>query len=321
MTNPTAPNVRSGRHPRQGGTGRHPATGTDETGRDRGDATTEVDSGAAGLCWVSVHAFYHGDLDVLLLDGVAPVVADLRRRSLVDGFFYLRYWDGGQHLRVRLRTGNEDAVRRLALDGLHRYLSACPSKDFLELERYPEYAAVLAADEGLTNHLRSPMPNNTVHEIAYRPETDRYGHGAELAAVERHFVESSRIALGLVGAGANRDQRHTAALSAILLAWHGASPTPTSMPPVPGEFEARYRRTRRSLRVLADRVAEIAAGTSTLPAEGALSAWWRSIGALADSRVADLCAHLFCNRLGLTVADERYLRYLAARTSTSGDES
>jgi Lantibiotic biosynthesis dehydratase C-term len=31
--------------------------------------------------------------------------------------------------------------------------------------------------------------------------------------------------------------------------------------------------------------------------------------------VVDTCVHLFCNRLGVSLPDEGYLRYLAARTT------
>ena len=260
--------------------------------------------------WVSVHAFYHGNLDVLLLDAVRPLVAELRERRLIDGYFFLRYWDGGQHLRLRLDSTVDGEVERLALDRLRRYLAANPAADFAGMDRYPDLAASYAAGEGVTDYLREPMPNNTVHAIPYRPETERYGEGAALAAVERHFVESSRIALGLIAAGATRDQRHTVALAATLLAWRTGRPRQTGIIP---ELERRYLAGRSGLHEIAKRTKEIADGVSSFPASGALSSWWRSIGAAPNDRVADMCAHLLCNRLGLTIADERYVRYLAAR--------
>jgi Lantibiotic biosynthesis dehydratase C-term len=78
---------------------------------------------------------------------------------------------------------------------------------------------------------------------------------------------------------------------------------------------SRYLAHRQALRTLTLRVAEVADGTSTLPASGALTTWWRSIGAVPSRRVADLCAHLLCNRPGLTYTEERYVRQLAARAA------
>jgi hypothetical protein len=263
------------------------------------------------MTWVSVHVFYHGELDVLLTDAVRPLTDDLRRRGLIDGFFFLRYWDGGKHLRVRLRSSTvDDPVEELALAALRRYLAACPSPDFPDLDGYPAAAAAYAEAEGVTDYLREPMPNNTAHAIAYVPETERYGQF--LAAAEQHFVESSRIALGLITAGTTKDQRHTAALSALLLTWWGGKirrPAPN-----PG-YAQRYAAQRDALGTIAARMDGIARGTSDLPESGALSSWWRSIRAIGDRRVADLCAHLLCNRLGLSIGDEQYVRYLAARAA------
>jgi len=177
-----------------------------------------------------VHAFHHGDLDVLLLDGVRPLLDELRRRGLIDASFFLRYWDGGPHLRVRLRATVDDAapVRELALRRLRSYLAAHPAPQAADgaLDGYAELAAGFARAEGMAEFLPRPLPNNTVHAIAYRPETGRYGHGPSLDAVERHFAESSRIALGLVAAGTTSGQRHTAALAALLLTWTAFTPQP-----------------------------------------------------------------------------------------------
>ena len=259
------------------------------------------------MTWVSLHAFYHGDLDGLLLGGLRPLLAELRTEARLTGFFFLRYWDGGPHLRIRLGTNEPAHVRDLALRRLRAYLAAYPSPDRADLDRYPAQAAQLAAGEGVADYLRRPMPNNTVHEIAYRPETDRYGDGDALALVERHFVESSRIALGLIAAGATATQRIMAAAGALMLAWHGRRPPPA--PPGPVDD---------TLRALAQRVGEIPAGTSTLPRDGALSAWWRTISTLPDARVADLCAHLLCNRLGIGIEQEHGLREAVARAIGGG---
>ena len=264
--------------------------------------------------WVSVHAFHHGDQDALLLGGVRPLLAELRAAGLVEEFFFLRYWDGGPHLRLRFlppSTVDGDQLQRLVLDRLRRHLAAHPAPESAAVADYPRFAPVLARREGVTEYLRRPRPNNTVRPVRYVPETERYGDGADLVAVERHFGESSRIALGLIAAGATRGQRHTTALCAVQLAWLAAG----HRPPVSADpdADARYLADRQRLRTLKIRVAEIAEGTSTLPASGALTTWWRSIGAAPVRRVADLCAHLLCNRLGLGYPDERRVRQLAAR--------
>lgn len=274
------------------------------------------------MSWVSLHAFYHGDLDVLLLDGVRPLVDDLRRAALIDGFFYLRYWDGGPHLRIRLRSPHDADVTDIALGALRDYLRDHPAADRPQPGDYAAQAARLAAAEGIADHLRTPVPNNTVRAIAYRPETARYGEGASLAAAERHFGESSRIALGLIAAGANRGQRQIAAFAALVLAWHGLRPPPAppENPAGDGSEEAAHQDNASLLHDVAAAAAGIPAGTSALPEGAALTAWWRTVSTLPEPAVRDICAHLFCNRLGIGPREEHRLRRLARRTLTSESE-
>jgi len=265
--------------------------------------------------WLSLHAFHHGDLDALLMHAVRPLLARLRADRLLDRYFFLRYWDGGPHLRLRLLPPPAvDAadVERLAVAWLRGYLAEHPAPDLPAIADYPRFAPALAGREGVDGYLPHPLPNNSVHAIAYVPEVDRYGDGESLAAVEAHFAESSRIALGLVCAGAGRRQRHTAALCAVMLGWRAQGTTPPQV--TDPELDRSYAAGREALRELAGQVARIADGTSTLPHSGALRSWWRSLGPGPVRRVADLCAHLLCNRLGLTYTDERNVRRLAART-------
>jgi hypothetical protein len=74
---------------------------------------------------------------------------------------------------------------------------------------------------------------------------------------------------------------------------------------------------------LARRMRMLAAAAAELPSAGALAGWARSVSGLRDElaaqfvagrvlRVLDVCAHLFCNRLGVPPVEEAALRRLAA---------
>ena len=52
--------------------------------------------------WISAHVFYSDGLDRLLTEAVRPLVGELIAARLVRAYFYLRYWDGGPHLRLRV---------------------------------------------------------------------------------------------------------------------------------------------------------------------------------------------------------------------------
>src|SRR5881394_1255402 len=63
--------------------------------------------------WLSAHLFYQGSLDQLLRQLVSPLVGDLRDRRLIAGHFFLRYWQGGPHVRLRLLPRQADAAEEI----------------------------------------------------------------------------------------------------------------------------------------------------------------------------------------------------------------
>jgi len=283
--------------------------------------------------WVSAHLFYTDDLDVVLVDAVRPLVTDLLAEETVHGYFFLRHWDGGPHIRLRLLVPDEadqSRVRAAVSVRCGRYLRRHPSVTRLSPEAYAPMAARLASLEQTPSHRPTPLPNNTVQFIPYRREYDRFGTDAEMQAVERHFIESSHIAMALIGSRARADQRRTAAYAMILLAWltgdRGGLAPATWTGLQSDDLEARYLRQRDRLLTLADLAHRLAAGRATGVAEGSLAAWLRSIRALraqlpgsTAGQVIDICAHLMSNRLGLTLPDEGCLRYFAARAMTELD--
>jgi hypothetical protein len=295
--------------------------------------------------WLSAHLYYHDPLDPLLTGMVAPLVQELAVAGLARRFFFLRYWDGGPHLRLRLWTaaGAREPVEARVVERYAEFTRAHPAPDRLDVAGYRRRAAELARWEGLTGYAPEPHPNNSLAFVPYRPEHHRYGHGGGLAAVERHFAESSRIALRLICAGATAAHRRTAAFSMLLLAWHTAARAAgqarvPSLPPalVDPEAEATYLRQRLRLRALAIRMSELAHRTAgeagrEAPLAGeagptdALTSFATSLtrlrGALAappsPGSILDNCGHLICNRLGIEPVEEGRLRYLAARTADS----
>jgi len=272
--------------------------------------------------WLSAHAFYHDDLDRLLLGAVAPLVERLQ-----TGWFYLRYWDGGPHVRLRVRSGA--GVRELVEDCFARHFAADPARGQLSEGEYLHSAAELAGLERMGKYADRLYPNNSVVFIPYRRELDRYGDGPAIEAVEHHFFQSSRIALGIV-AGVPAPRRTDAACAMLLLAWFSVESELDGLLARNRMIADRYPATApapdhlgwaadlaRRMRVLAGRVTEITGN-------GALLEWARATATLRDSladcgtpprkaaEVIDDCAHLLCNRLGIPIQTEGRLRGLAA---------
>ncbi|GAA3861925.1 hypothetical protein GCM10022243_30260 [Saccharothrix violaceirubra] len=284
--------------------------------------------------WLAAHLFHHGNLDDLLVRLVAPLVRELDRPA-----FFLRYWDGGNHVRLRvLAPDDRDAVGAVIRDRAEAYFAESPAPDLMSAEHYRSVAPGLALGEGLTDYLPELRPNNSVLFQPYTREHHRYGHGASMEAAEHHFAESSAVVLDLLGTHPSTRQRDTACYALILLAWFAAEPDPVRLTAwrdrldrgwaerfgplgVVAEAESAqvFERDRGTLVAIADRLRAGRVGGSVL------GRWSASVTALAaslrrpDARapeggplpVLDACAHLLCNRLGVSPAAEVHLRRLA----------
>jgi hypothetical protein len=299
---------------------------------------------------VSAHAFYHGDLDRLIVGAVPAIVGDLRAQGLADDFFFLRYWDGGTHLRLRVRPTASTAipaVEKLIGRRFADHFERSPALDSMPQRDYAELARTLAEWESMPAYTERLYPNMSVEFIPYVRERDRYGYGASIAAVERHFTDSSRIALDLLIHGLSADQRTTAAAATILLAWFSVDPDPARLsqtiilPVSDSTMEDRLGRQHDQVVRLAGQMLALSGRAADLPPDGTLVRWAQSMSTLctalvtevekgmfdpptrgwegaetaigSDPRlrvlpVLDICAHLLCNRLGLPITEEAVVR-------------
>ncbi len=141
--------------------------------------------------WTCWHAFHHGDageVDRLLVEGVGPAVARITERRHPQGWFYLRYWDGGPHVRVRVQGLDEQRALDLAA-ALRSWLREHPP------ERTRDPAEHYAA-HGVEPAGRPWHAHGEVVGAGYDPEFDRYGGAAAMDLAEDLFVASTRLALG-----------------------------------------------------------------------------------------------------------------------------
>lgn len=159
--------------------------------------------------WVSAHLFYHGDQDAVIVGVVRPVAERLGRAGLADGFFFLRYWEGGPHVRLRVRARPEQAaeVRSAIEETAAEFHRTSPSRSELTEQGYTESAAALAALEQMTDYDTVLHPDNSVAFIDYVPETSVFGSGRALEAVEKQFMAASALAVELIARGRTPGQR------------------------------------------------------------------------------------------------------------------
>src|SRR5205823_8619172 len=131
--------------------------------------------------WVSCHIHYSVSLDNVLLNGVTPLLAVLRRLKLADYWFFLRYWDGGPHLRLRLlprHDADRTLIEEVTTRSLERFLTANPARQCVSPQEYQAAARQFARWEGVETFEPVLRPDNSIYFAPYRPEYDRFGSEA-----------------------------------------------------------------------------------------------------------------------------------------------
>ncbi|MFT9669105.1 thiopeptide-type bacteriocin biosynthesis protein [Streptomyces rhizosphaericola] len=285
--------------------------------------------------WLSLHCFLRSapeDVDTLLTEEVAPLLDGLVAGGEAGGWFFIRYDEGGHHLRIRVRGASEATAVSLA-DALAKAAG-----------RLPDTGA--GAVTGQADHAE-------VRAVPYVPETARYGGPEALPVAEEVFVRSSRVAVRAVREtprGSARlalaiDLAHTTALACgpdrlaaaqwlrrHAAGWRWAEDVPLLAPRyVHARVNSVYALQRDDL-VSRARAVRQALDDGTAPP--VLTDWYDTV------READrtLCSgrprpgrphiwasqlHMLLNRLGLAPDEERAVCRLAARTllDRGGDPS
>ncbi|MYR62274.1 lantibiotic biosynthesis protein, partial [Streptomyces sp. SID625] len=93
---------------------------------------------------MSAHVFTAHPLDLVIHDLVREVSGELRRRGLIDLLFFLRHWQGGPHLRLRVRLTEpaaEPAVRAALTAHAEAFFQALPASTAMTEHRYRSLAA------------------------------------------------------------------------------------------------------------------------------------------------------------------------------------
>lgn len=156
----------------------------------------------AQLDWWAIHVFLFDPAasEACLLDDIVPSVREILAQEKASDWFFMRYWEGGPHLRVRLADiGHDD--RQQLLEQLRTKVAARRGDTAMTRDEYygqhPFDGEPVSIDE---------LPwygDGQAVEIAYAPETVRYGGPDALRLSERMFRASSDLAVHLIGATRN----------------------------------------------------------------------------------------------------------------------
>jgi thiopeptide-type bacteriocin biosynthesis protein len=161
--------------------------------------------------WLSFHLFHAGDHDRLIAEGVLPLMQ--RLRGSVKRYFFLRYWNGGTHLRLRLDCAGDPAsvitaVRADLGEYLARHAAGPLSREDYE-RQCARMAGVDASMAAIDRQHRaeaaeSLQPADSVQLRTYTFDAARYGGPEARALTEDHFWRSSELAAAVVTATLGR---------------------------------------------------------------------------------------------------------------------
>ncbi|RII22274.1 hypothetical protein DSC45_00930 [Streptomyces sp. YIM 130001] len=147
--------------------------------------------------WRVVHIHVpHSAHTPFLCDVVGPL---LRQEGLQDHFFFLRYWQGGPHLRLRMLCGPEagsaDAAERV-VDGLARAMPEFGAEERQEYEFGLTLQDELARLEEAST--RETRPIGSLDRAPYAPEYRKYGGRQGLDIAEAVFRRTSAAVLDML---------------------------------------------------------------------------------------------------------------------------
>ncbi|MFE6845244.1 thiopeptide-type bacteriocin biosynthesis protein [Streptomyces sp. NPDC057686] len=317
----------------------HPYASASPVGAGAPAATTAALAPAPAGGWQSLHLALHtdgADTDAFVTGALAPLM-DSRYGPNGAAWFFIRYHEGGPHLRIRFRGASAEGAAELS-----------------------EELGLLAAR---TTPVAGPWPSRhgEVRAARYEPETERYGGAAALPVAEEVFAHSTRAAVAALRAVPGRGDRLRLALdfahatafalgldelaAAGWLRRHAASwRWAAEVRPLPGAaVHTRVNTVFAAQRTnLGRRAQAVRAGLDDGSAAPWLAEWTRQVRA-ADARLrtAALPAdrpdapvrthrrlwvwasqlHMLFNRLGVTPDEERAVCRLAGRALLeTGDE-
>ncbi|MCX5384499.1 lantibiotic dehydratase C-terminal domain-containing protein [Streptomyces sp. NBC_00083] len=256
-------------------------------------------------------------LDLVVGTLLPPALAELRRQGLADRFFYLRHWQGGPHLRLRVRPTTpeaEPAVRLVLRDHAASLFAGLPPSARMTERQYASLAAELRVHEP-ESEPGALAPNDSAAFDVYRPEHGKYGHGIGLRAAEEAFATCSELGVAAVRAEWS-PARRTAHCFALLAAGLDRNAGPGRPSP---DVLSQYGSRRAALLSVARAARATASADATPTGADPVSEWLAACRgaqryAADPSALAGHLTHLACNRLGIRLGQEATLRALALLT-------
>ncbi|MBV7260309.1 thiopeptide-type bacteriocin biosynthesis protein [Erythrobacter crassostreae] len=148
--------------------------------------------------WRAWHVFVHNPVasEEVLVRCLGSEIASLSQEFDELKWFFIRYWENGPHLRIRLCNAQDTAFSRLG-EKLSEAASSAAERTPSTISSFPEDMPV---DGWHSSANAAPwFDEGAVLEVAYEPEIRRYGGSVAIDLAHKVFQSSSKIAIPIVG--------------------------------------------------------------------------------------------------------------------------
>ena len=168
--------------------------------------------------WVALHAFYHNipQYDNLISD-IANVLDDYRKNNKIEKWFFIRYWEGGPHIRFRMLNPKSCDLEKNLIKRIQNYIKMHPTEKPYTREEY--YKDNKFDGEPIDISTLQWYEEGQVAKIEYQRENERYGGEEVIEISESIFMYSSYIVKNIISATKNDFNKKllAAALTYILI--------------------------------------------------------------------------------------------------------
>lgn len=130
--------------------------------------------------WFAIYLFYPGNLDLMLQQLIHPFVNKFFKEKSDETYFFIRYWENGSHIRLRMNVNPEKQEMLTA---------EIKSRANVFFAQYPDLML------HSTPETRSGYPGHKMVYASYEPEIKRYGNPESMPWAEAHFCSSSAFIL------------------------------------------------------------------------------------------------------------------------------
>lgn len=165
--------------------------------------------------WTSLHIFYYdvSKYDKFLLK-ICTMLDQFRKQGEIEKWFFIRYWEGGPHIRVRMLKASKKSILEFK-SMAYSFMKENPPTHLISRKEYYENNKF---DGKPVDETTLPWyQNGEIVEIEYEQEIERYGGEKAIGISETIFCYSSYLVKSILES--TKDSFHKKLIFAEALTW------------------------------------------------------------------------------------------------------